>query len=299
MPAVDKGQVGKGDIPPYLIRRLHILPVIYFRLLIEDFPDTAGGSGALGEHVDGVPAGQHGPDQHIDILVEGYKTAQGYFSHESQIAAIDKCDEAAQSDDDVKKRHDHGLQAYHVQVFIHGVPVCPGKGAHLGAFSYKGLDDADAGKAFLHKVRQIGNGLLAFPEPGVHDFAVVNFPGADEQHGDDCQKRKTDIDIVHHLAYDHYCHDTGIEHTDDSGADCHPDRIQITCEAGHQIPGFMFVIIFHAHFFQMAEHIVAKLFFNGTGCPEQEKTPEKPSQRQRQAQSENGQKAQPDAIPVQ
>ena len=74
------------------------------------------------------------------------------------------------------------------RVFIHGVPVCPGKGAHLGAFSYKGLDDADAGKAFLHKVRQIGNGLLALPEPGVHDFAIVNFPGADEQHGDDCPK---------------------------------------------------------------------------------------------------------------
>ena len=250
-----------------------IFPVGYLRLLLKNFLNTPDRGRSLGKHVDGIPTGQHRPDKHIDILIKCNETPQGNVSYQCQIAAVNKGNQAGQPNHHIQQRHHDGLQTDNMQIFFHAVPVGLGKSPHFCPFPDKSLDDPDTGKAFLHKIRKIGNRFLPFQEPFMYDFPIINFPRTNQEHRNDCQQGQLEIHIVHHLADYHDSHDRSVKDTDNRRADRHAHCIQVTGETGHQIAGLMLVIIFHAHFFQMPEHIIAQLLLYGTGRAKQKVPP--------------------------
>ena len=72
-------------------------------------------------------------------------------------------------------------------------------------------------------------------------------------------------------------------HTDDGRSDRHADRVQIAGKTCHQVTGFVLVVIFHIHFFQMGKHVVSQLFFDGAGSSKQEVPPEETADRKQQS----------------
>ena len=90
---VGKGQVLQLNVPVQVqggIRRCLGGDIHDIRLFPENAGDPLEGSRGLAENIDAIAAGNHRPDQHADISIEGYKltdsdlAGQNHFSAEGQ-----------------------------------------------------------------------------------------------------------------------------------------------------------------------------------------------------------------------
>lgn len=217
--------MGKGNLSPDFGSGNYLVVILYHGLFLKYLLHPSDGGASLGKHVDGIAAGKHGPDQHVDILVKGHETPQGDFPGQGKIAAVDQGDQAAETDDHVEQGHDDSLQAHHSQVFVHGILIRFQKTVHLGPLLDKGLDHPHPRKALLHIVGEIGDSLLPGFILGVHDFSIINFPHTDQDHGNQGKEGQAHIDVDHHLCDHHNGHHSGVKDADHRRPDGHADHI--------------------------------------------------------------------------
>ena len=67
------------------------------------------------------------------------------------------------------------------------------------------------------------------------------------------------------------------------GSNRHADRVQVAGKTCHQVTGFVLVVIFHIHFFEVGKHIIAQFLLNRAGSTKEEVTPEKTADRKQQS----------------
>ena len=106
---VGEGQPVKVDLPLQGRHVLYLRPVHDLRLLVQDGADPLEAGRALGDEGDALAGGQHGPDQHGDVQVEGLELAQGDLPGDGEVAAVEEGQQAADADNQIQQGHEEGL----------------------------------------------------------------------------------------------------------------------------------------------------------------------------------------------
>ncbi len=250
---VGEGQIFQGEFPPdlHILPLRNAFPVHNVRFLPENAGYPLESRRSLAEHIDTVPAGDHGPHQHTDIGGKSHKLTHRDCSRQNHLSAEDQCQQKTDAGDGIQGRPKHRPQFHHRQILLLHILTGPGKGLKVLFLLDKSLQHTHPRQAFLNLVRQAGESLLA---SGLAFFcldAVEIAPHRHQSQGHKCQNGQLQIHIDHHLEKHHHRHHHRVKDSHHRRPHRHPDRLKIVGEMGHQIPCFMAVEIPRGQGFQM------------------------------------------------
>ena len=145
----------QADIAPKPIHTNHMLPVRNPWLLVKNLLQALDARAAPRKGVDCVPAGDHRPHQHHNILVKCDKPPDRDLSCQYEMPAVEQREQTADADHHIQQRYHHRLKTGNPQIFLFCIRVRLCKGFDLRTLPHECLDHTRTRKALLHKVRQI------------------------------------------------------------------------------------------------------------------------------------------------
>ena len=164
---------------------------------VQQLADPLQGCLAPGGHIDQIGHRHNGPNHGIEVADELHELTGVELTLIHQIAAVsqDHADDALHEGCHQNPHQHGGFGESNIGVLA--VPVQLFKGHQLLGFLHKGLDDGNAGKAFLSEVRQIGEALLPVIPFSGHVFAHHCGAGEQQPHGNQGQDGEQVIHAPH------------------------------------------------------------------------------------------------------
>ena len=155
---------------------------------------------------------------------------------------------------------------------VFGVELAEGQQL-LGLFD-EGLDDRDAGKAFLAEVGEPGEGLLA-DIPLLHHVAAHHRGGSQQQgRGDQGEGGQQPVH-PEHLGQGHTRQQQGVEEHHDAPGEALGDRVQVVGEETHEPAHLVDLVVVLAQMPGVAEHPVSQALLHLEGGAQEHNSPEK------------------------
>ena len=194
---VAEGKVTEFNLSLYLLQLLHVLPVGNVHRCIQQLADPGKRGLAPGGHVDKLRHGHNGPDDGGKVADKLHQLSGVEYAVVHKIAAVaqNHADDALheQANQDSQQHGNPGVVDVGPLIFLVQAP----KGHQLPGLHDKGLNDGNAGKALLGKVREPRKALLAVVPLLLHGAAHDAGHGEQQSHGDQAQHRQPHIHPQH------------------------------------------------------------------------------------------------------
>src|SRR6185312_1823924 len=239
----------------------HCRIVLNFRLLMQDFVDTAHGSRTTLEKIDDPPQRDHWPCELHHVKVEGGEAADIHPSVDHFAPAQPNDQNDGQANHQFKSRPQHSGKANKKQAAVNVFLVRFLKACDLSLFLHIRANYTDARKILLHTGGNLGKLRLDLLK------AVVNLPpkildhNAHQRQGKECVNREFGADADHESQRGRRGNNC-VCRIHDRRAQQHSHRVQIVGGAGHNVASAVFLVIRVGKSFQVLKQVVAKVEFD-------------------------------------